>query len=105
MVILSGAFNSLLATYPTKYLGISIVECVISNTILFAKIDISSSIIWYFKEISGMLKCYKIIEIFLYEKIFHGIIIENEEYSITENANVVLTNENIKKMLKKISVK
>ena len=66
MVILSGAFNSLLATYQTKYLGISIVECVISNTILFAKIDISSSIIWYFKEISGMLKCYKIIEIFLY---------------------------------------
>ena len=64
-----------------------------------------------------MLKCYKIIEIFLYSV---GVIPyaflklrENiswyhhrkREYSITENANVVLTNENIKKMLKKISVK
>lgn len=60
-----------------------------------------------------MLKCYKIIEIFLYSvgvipyaflKLRENIL-ENEEYSITENANVVLTNENIKKMLKKISVK
>lgn len=32
-------------------------------------------------------------------------IIENEEYSITENANGALTNEDIGKMLKKISVK
>ena len=60
-----------------------------------------------------MLKCYKIIEIFLYSvgvipyaflKLRENIL-ENEEYSITENANVVLTNENIKKMLKKISVR